>query len=28
VRRKLEAAGVAIRTVRGLGYMIDKVRNE
>jgi DNA-binding response OmpR family regulator len=27
VRRKLEPAGVAIRTVRGLGYMIDKIRN-
>ncbi len=27
VRRKLEPAGVAIRTVRGLGYMIDKIPN-
>jgi len=27
VRRKLEAAGVSIRTVRGLGYMIDKMAN-
>lgn len=25
VRRKLEPAGVTIRTVRGLGYMIDKM---
>jgi two-component system OmpR family response regulator len=27
LRRKLEPAGVAIRTVRGLGYMIDKIPN-
>ena len=27
VRRKLEPAGVAIRTIRGLGYMIDKIPN-
>lgn len=27
IRRKLEPAGVTIRTVRGLGYMIDKIRN-
>jgi two-component system OmpR family response regulator len=27
LRRKLEPAGVAIRTVRGLGYMIDKMPN-
>jgi two-component system OmpR family response regulator len=27
VRRKLEPAGVSIRTVRGLGYMIDKIPN-
>lgn len=27
VRRKLEPAGFVIRTVRGLGYMIDKVPN-
>lgn len=25
VRRKLEPAGVSIRTIRGLGYMIDKL---
>ncbi|MBI3529310.1 MAG: response regulator transcription factor [Betaproteobacteria bacterium] len=27
VRRKLEPAGVSIRTFRGLGYMIDKIPN-
>jgi two-component system, OmpR family, response regulator len=27
VRRKLEPAGFSIRTVRGLGYMIDKIPN-
>lgn len=27
LRRKLEPAGVAIRTIRGLGYMIDKIPN-
>jgi DNA-binding response OmpR family regulator len=27
VRRKLEPAGIAIRTIRGLGYMIDKMPN-
>jgi two-component system OmpR family response regulator len=27
LRRKLEPAGVAIRTVRGLGYMIDRIPN-
>jgi two-component system OmpR family response regulator len=27
VRKKLEPAGVAIRTIRGLGYMIDKIPN-
>lgn len=27
VRRKLEPAGIAIRTIRGLGYMIDKIPN-
>jgi len=27
LRRKLEPAGVSIRTVRGLGYMIDKMPN-
>ena len=27
VRRKLEPAGVTIRTIRGLGYMIDKIPN-
>lgn len=27
VRRKIEPAGVVIRTIRGLGYMIDKIPN-
>jgi two-component system, OmpR family, response regulator len=27
IRRKLEPAGVVIRTVRGLGYMVDKIPN-
>ena len=27
IRRKLEPAEVTIRTIRGLGYMIDKIRN-
>ena len=27
LRKKLESAGVGIRTLRGLGYLIEKVRD-
>jgi two-component system OmpR family response regulator len=25
LRKKIEAAGITIRTIRGLGYLLDKI---